>query len=101
MSYSVWLAPWGWFIFWAGLIASIVIFSLKKRFYPVMYFVSIATYIFTIGFVIDAFDLGKNAILLILAFSSILFILLGVYFTKKFVGKKSVAFPDKRGKLRM
>ena len=53
-----------------------------------MYLISIATYIFTIGFVIDAFDVGKNGVLLLLAFSTIVFIVLGIYFGNKFQKKK-------------
>ena len=53
-----------------------------------MYLVSIATYIFTVGFVIDAFDFQKNAILLTLAISSVLFILAGVYIAYKFEERK-------------
>jgi UDP-N-acetylmuramyl pentapeptide phosphotransferase/UDP-N-acetylglucosamine-1-phosphate transferase len=89
MAYAMWLAPLGWGIFFIGLIASIVIFSVKRKFYPIMYLISIATYIFTIGFVIDAFDLGKDSTLLILALSAIVFISLGFYFNKKFSKEES------------
>jgi len=85
--YSPWLSPFGWGIFITGLIASIIIFAIKKKFYPVMYLVSISTYIFTVGFVIDAFDIGKDGTLLLLALSAIIFIVLGIYFGSKF--KKS------------
>ena len=88
MVYSVWLAPFGWSIFFFGLIAAIVIFAVKKKFYPVMYLVSIATYIFTIGFTIDILNLGKNGVLLLLAFSALIFILLGLYFSHKSKGRK-------------
>ena len=82
--YSAWLSPFGLGIFITGLIAAVIIFAIKRKFYPVMYLISIATYIFTVGFVIDAFDLGKNGVLLSLAFSAMVFILLGVYFGNKF-----------------
>lgn len=88
MSHGYWLGSFGWGIFSIGLIAAIIFFAVKRRFYPVMYIVSITTYIFTIGFVINRFDLGKNVILLLLAFSSLVFILLGLYFAHKFKGKK-------------
>lgn len=88
MVYSPWLGALGWGIFFIGLVASIIIFATKRKFYPVMYLVSIALYIFTIGFVADAFDIGKNGVLLILAFSAIIFILLGVYFGSKFNREK-------------
>jgi Kef-type K+ transport system membrane component KefB len=84
MAYDWWLGPFGWGIFFIGLILAVILYLVRKKFYPVMYVVSIAMYIFTIGFVIDAFNLGKNSILLLLAISSIIFILVGVYFAKKF-----------------
>ena len=84
MAYSIWLSSFGWGIFSIALIASIVLFAVKRKFYPVFYLLSIATYVFTIGFVIDAFDLGKNSILLVLAFSAIVFIAIGAYFGNKF-----------------
>lgn len=89
MVYSAWLGPFGWGIFFIGLVVAIILFAIKREFSPVMYLVSIATYIFTIGFVIDAFDLSKNWTLLLLALSAVIFIVLGVYFTKKFEAKKS------------
>ncbi|MBI2448774.1 hypothetical protein HYV49_00580 [Candidatus Pacearchaeota archaeon] len=88
MSHGYWLAPFGWGIFSVGLIAAIIFFAVKRRFYPVMYVISITTYIFTIGFVINKFDLSKNVILLLLAFSSLVFILLGLYFAHKFKSRK-------------
>ncbi len=84
MVYSLWLAPFGWGIFFIGLVVAIILYAVKQKFYPVMYLISIATYIFTIGFIIDAFDLGKNAVLLLLALSAIIFIAIGFYFSKKF-----------------
>ena len=88
MAYSPWLGPFGWGIFFIGLVVAIILFAIKRRFAPVMYLVSVATYIFTIGFISDAFDIGKNGVLLLLATSAILFILLGWYFSIKFKGQK-------------
>jgi len=99
MAYASWLAPFGWGIFFIGLIISIVLFAVNRKFYPVMYLVSIATYIFTIGFVIDAFDIGKNGVLLLLALSAVVFIVLGMYFASKFDKKKEnfvKSIPSKR-----
>lgn len=84
MVYSDWLAPFGWGIFFIGLVLAIILFAIRKKFYPVMYLVSVATYIFTVGFVIDAFEFSKNMILVTLAISAVLFILLGVYIGFKF-----------------
>ena len=83
MTYSLWLAPFGWGIFFIGLVVAVIIFATKKKFYPVMYLVSVATYIFTIGFIIDAFDIGKNGVLMLLAISAVVFIALGYYFSTK------------------
>jgi hypothetical protein len=71
-------------VFWIGLIAAIIIYANFRKFNHLMYLVSICLYVFTVGYVIDAFSLGKNAILLLLAFSSILMMGLGYYFMKKF-----------------
>jgi len=87
--YAEWLAPFGWGIFFIGLVIAIILFAVRRRFYPVMYLVSIATYIFTVGFVINAFDFGRDLILLTLAVTSIVFIFLGVYISKKFEKLKS------------
>jgi membrane protein implicated in regulation of membrane protease activity len=83
MVYSPWLGPFGWGIFFIGLVAAIILFAIKRKFFPVMYLVSVATYIFTVGFVIDAFNFNKNMILLTLALSAVIFIGLGVYFGYK------------------
>ena len=69
-------------------IGSLILFFVRKKFYPVMYLISIATYIFTVGFVIDAFDFGRNGVLLTLAITSIIFIGIGAYMAKKFENLK-------------
>ena len=83
MAYYHWYPYLGYGVFWIGLIISLILFAIKKKFYPIMYLISISLYIFTVGFVIDVFDLGKNGIILILAFSSIVMIGLGIYLSKK------------------
>lgn len=79
-----WYPFLGYGVFWLGLIVSIALYAIKRKWYPIMYIIAISLYIFTVGFVIDVFDLSKNWVLLILAFSSILMILLGTYLSKKF-----------------
>ena len=96
MVYSLWLAPFGWGIFFIGLVVAIILFAINRKFYPVMYLISIATYIFTIGFVIDAFDFGKNLILLSLAVSAVIFIIAGVYLAKKFEKRKTTPKSSKK-----
>ncbi|PIN93564.1 hypothetical protein COU54_02695 [Candidatus Pacearchaeota archaeon CG10_big_fil_rev_8_21_14_0_10_31_24] len=81
--YPYWLSPFGWGIFFIGLVLAIILFAIKKKFAPVMHLVSVATYIFTIGFISAAFDIGKNGVLLLLALSAVIFISLGFYFSSK------------------
>lgn len=79
-----WYSFLGYGVFWIALVVSIILYAMKRKWYPIMYLISISLYIFTVGFVIDVFDLSKNWILLILGFSSILMIGLGLYLSKKF-----------------
>ena len=88
MVYSAWLGAFGWGIFFIGVLAAVILFAVKGKFYPVMYLISIATYIFTVGFIIDALDIGKNGVLILLALSAVLFISLGFYFSVKFSKEK-------------
>lgn len=72
----------GWFIFWIGLIVAIILFANTKKIYPVFYLASISLYIFTVGFLIDVFELQELGILSVLLFSAVLFMLLGYYLSK-------------------
>jgi predicted membrane protein len=99
MAYSLWLAPFGWGIFFVGLVVAVILFAIKRNFYPVMYLISIALYIFTTGFIIDAFNFGKNLILMILSLSALVFISLGWYFSHKFEKRKTLfakSIPNKK-----
>jgi hypothetical protein len=80
---SHWYPFLGYGVFWIGLVASIILYAMKRKWYPISYLISISLYIFTVGFIIDQFSVGKNGILLILAFSSIVMIGLGMYLAKK------------------
>lgn len=79
-----WAPALGYFIFWIGLIASIILYATKRKWNLVMYLVSLCLYVFTFGFIIDAFDIGKNGVLLLLAFSALVMILIGFYISSKF-----------------
>ena len=79
-----WYPFLGYGIFWIGLVVAIIIYAMKRKWNPIMYLISVCLYIFTVGFVIDAFDLSKNGILLTLAFSALVMISLGFYLSKKF-----------------
>ena len=81
---TYWYPFLGYGVFWIALVTSIILYAIKRKWYPIMYLISISLYIFTVGFVIDVFDLTKNWILLILAFSAFLMISIGTYLSKKF-----------------
>lgn len=74
----------GYGIFWIGLVAAIIIYAMKRKWYPLMYLISVSLYIFTLGFMIDVFDFSKDMILLSLAVSALVMIGLGIYLSKKF-----------------
>jgi hypothetical protein len=77
-------------VFWAtfviSLVASIVFlivsYSLTRKFYSLLYVLSVFTYVNFVAFTIDAFDLSKNWIILLLAVSSLLLIGLGIFFSR-------------------
>ena len=97
--YTAGLSVFGWSIFFVAFVVAIILYANVRKFYPVMYLISIATYIFTSIFVVDAFDLGKNGMLVSLAISSVLFIGAGYYFSKKYKHKKEAfmnTIPDKK-----
>jgi Na+/H+ antiporter NhaD/arsenite permease-like protein len=84
MAYGTWYPFLGWSVFIIGFIVAIILFATKRKMHHVMYLVSICLYIFTAGFYIDVYNLGKNGILGVLALSALLFILMGWYFSKIF-----------------
>ena len=81
---AYWYPYLGYGVFWIALVVSIILYAMKRKFYPIMYLISISLYIFTVGFVIDVNELGKNGILLILAFSTIVMIVIGWTLSKRF-----------------
>ena len=84
----VWYPLIGWGVFWLGLIIAIILYAMKRKWYPIMYLISVCVYVFTVSFVIDAYDLSKNGILGALAFSAAIMISLGFYLSKRFQKKK-------------
>jgi len=72
----------GWGIFWISFVVAIILYSIYRKLYTVIYLISVALYIFTAGFMIDAFELGRFGILTTLVVSAILFMLLGYYFSQ-------------------
>jgi len=77
---------WAEVVFWILivplLIALFIIYIKSKRMYRLMYILSVFTYSMTIMYTIDAYDLGKNPILGLLAFSAALMMLIGYHFHK-------------------
>lgn len=78
-----WHSTLGGCIFFIALIVAIYLYTSKKKFYPVMLLISISIYVYTVGFIIDVFDFGKEKILLTLGFSALLMIAFGYYLTKR------------------
>ena len=79
-----WSTILGWFIFWIGLISAIILYATKRKFYPILYLISISLYFFTLFYIMDVYDLSKNWIILMLAISAVVMIGIGFYLSKKF-----------------
>ncbi|MEK6974637.1 MAG: hypothetical protein AABW41_05375 [Nanoarchaeota archaeon] len=86
----VWYPFLGYGIFWVSLIVAIILYAIKRKWSPLVYMISVSLYIFTVGFVIDIFELKKNGVLLILFASALIMILLGWYLSKKLDPLKTV-----------
>jgi len=80
------LGPIFWVTFVLSLIACIVFmiifYAISRKFYPLIYILSMFSYINFVAFTIDAFDLNRNWVVFLLAGSAVLLILLGFYFSK-------------------
>lgn len=72
----------GWSVFFIGFIIAIVLFAKYRKLHPVFYLISTCLYIFTAGFTIDVFELGKFGILTTLVLSAIIFMILGFYLSR-------------------
>lgn len=79
-----WYPILGWGTFWVALILGIILFVKSKKFYPVIYLISISLYVFTSGFMIDEFQFERLGIMTTLIISAILFMILGYYFSRIF-----------------
>ena len=70
-------------VFWILLvplvITLLVMYIRSKKLYRLFYLLSIFTYAMLILYVIDAYELGANAIILLLVVSAILMILIGYF----------------------
>lgn len=65
------------------LIVLFVVYLRGRKLYRLCYISSVFTYAMWIMYLIDAFDLKRNSILLLLAFSSALMIFLGWWMRKQ------------------
>jgi len=78
---------WSLVVFWVLIVPLIIVMAIVyatgRKLYRLLYILSVFTYAMTIMYAIDAFDLSKNAIIILLAISSLLMILLGLKFRKK------------------
>ncbi|MBW3019221.1 hypothetical protein KY329_03490 [Candidatus Woesearchaeota archaeon] len=78
---------WALVVFWILIVPLIillaVVYGTGRKLYRLLYILSVFTYAMTVMYAIDAFELGRNAIILLLAFSSLLMILLGLKFRTK------------------
>lgn len=72
----------GWGTFWISFILAIILFARYKKIYPVFYLISMALYIYTMGFMIDIFNFQELGILLVLVISAIVFMGVGYYLSK-------------------
>ncbi len=68
------------------LIALGIAYGTSKKLFPLMYIISVFSYICTVTYVIDAYQLGKNGIIIILAVSAVLMMALGFFIAH--TGKK-------------
>jgi len=75
---------WAQVVFWVLviplLIVLFIVYIKSKQLYRLMYILSVFTYSMAIMYSIDAYDLGRNAILGLLAFSAALMMLIGYHF---------------------
>jgi len=87
-------------LFWVLLVPTLIvlgiIYGTSKRLYKLFYILATFTYVITIAYVIDVFDLGRNWILGLLTFSAILMILLGYRLTRKGEEPKRRPQPTRR-----
>ena len=69
-----------WLLIVPLLIFLLVVYVKSKKLYRVSYILSVFTYSMTVMYAIDAYDLGRNAILGLLALSAAIMMALGYHF---------------------
>ncbi|HLC32813.1 MAG TPA: hypothetical protein VJJ82_03235 [Candidatus Nanoarchaeia archaeon] len=78
---------WVQIVFWVLLVPLLIllfaVYFKSRKLYRLFYILSVFTYTMLVMYLIDAYALGRNAILGLLAFSAVLMMFLGYYFRGK------------------
>jgi hypothetical protein len=78
---------WAQVVFWALLVpllvVLLVVYIRSRTLYRLLYILSVFTYAMTVMYAIDAFDLGRNAIIGLLALSAVLMLYVGWWFHRR------------------
>jgi hypothetical protein len=82
-----------WFLLVPLIIVEIIVYLKSKKFFWLIYALAIFTYVVAVCYTVDVFDLGKNAIILILLASAVLMFLVGRQLGKGMKRLKRVARP--------
>lgn len=77
-----WSIGVGVLVFIIAIVFAAYYFFKYKKVFLVVFIASIATYVFSVFYTWDVFELNKNWILAILAFSTVVMFFLGKYFSK-------------------
>lgn len=84
-----------WILLLPLIVIEIVIFVKSRKFFWLVYALSIFTYIVAVSYTIDVFSLGRNAVLLILLASAALMFLIGRQLGKKVKTQKTVSTKER------
>ena len=95
-----WSAPVGVLILLIALVIAAIYYFRYKKIYLITFVASLSTYVFSIFFIWDVFELNKNLVLLILAISTLIMILIGKYFSniKIEISKPHTSLKEKKKK---
>jgi len=73
----------GWVVFFISIVIAVILFIRIRKFYPIMYLISISIYAFTVGLMIEVYMLSESMVLLLLVVSSFLMMLIGYYLKRR------------------
>ena len=77
-----WSIALGVLVFLVAIVFAIYYYFKYKKVFLIFFVASIATYVFSVFYTWDVFELNKNWVLLVLVVSTILMLFLGKYFSK-------------------